>query len=272
VSRGLRRLLFVAAAAGVLAVIAATAAGALDCTEITDCLGNSVRGSISALVGVGLLAGLIFAPEIFGPILIAKGLTEAITGHDVVSGEPLDWKQRALGVLPVLGEVGQELRVGESVLQEGTALAREEQALTEAEQAANQQWLDSLPSKATPVEGAANQYEIHTTGPDNFLMEGGGEQVWADGFRVGDANVLDAKYVGLPERSPFIPDSAMPPVVRDVIVGKLNNEFARYAAVIGDSSNPARALEVITNDPRAVPFFEGLLTKYGIPGRVVVVP
>jgi hypothetical protein len=68
----------------------------VDCTEITDCLGNSVRGSISALVGVGLLAGLIFAPEIFGPILIVKGLTEAVTGQDLVTGEPLDWKLRAL--------------------------------------------------------------------------------------------------------------------------------------------------------------------------------
>ena len=86
-SRRLRRLVFVAAAAAVLVVVAATAAGALDCTEITDCLGNSVRGSISALVGVGLLAGLIFAPEIFGPILIVKGLTEAVTGQDLVTGE-----------------------------------------------------------------------------------------------------------------------------------------------------------------------------------------
>jgi hypothetical protein len=75
---------------------------------------------------VGLLAGLIFASEIFGPILIAKGLVEGVTGQDVVSGEPLDWKQRALGLLPVVGawaeegatalrvadEAGTELRVG----------------------------------------------------------------------------------------------------------------------------------------------------------------
>ncbi|HWD71866.1 MAG TPA: restriction endonuclease fold toxin-2 domain-containing protein, partial [Actinomycetota bacterium] len=107
---------------------------------------------------------------------------------------------------------------------------------------------------------------------DNFLISGGGEQVWADGFRVGDAQVLDAKYVGVPERSPFIPGSAMPPAIRATIVGKLENEMARYSAVIGDASNPTKGLEVITNDPRAVPFFQDLLTKYGIPGRVVVQP
>jgi hypothetical protein len=265
VSRTVRCLIFVAAAATVLVVVAATAAGALDCTEITDCLGNSLRGSISALVGVGLLAGLIFAPEIFGPILIAKGLTEAITGQDLVSGEPLDWKYRALGALPILGVYGQELRVG-------TSLLREEEALSQADRAASEAWLDSLPTKATPTEGAPNLYEIEKTGPNNFLMRGGGEQIWADGYSVGDANILEAKYVGTPDRSPFIPDSNAPPFLRAKVVADVEDEIRRYSAVIGDSSNPARALRVITNDERAVPFFEKLLQKYGVQGKVIVDP
>lgn len=65
---------------------------------------------------------------------------------------------------------------------------------------------------------------------------------------------------------------AMPPAIRATIVSRLENEMARYSAVIGDASNPTRGLEVITNDPRAVPFFQDLLTKYGIPGKVVVQP
>lgn len=87
-----------------------TPAWALDCTEITDCLSNSARGSLSALVGVGMLALLLFAPEIGVPLFVARGLVEGVTGEDVVSGEPLDWKMRALGLLPVAGEVAGEFK------------------------------------------------------------------------------------------------------------------------------------------------------------------
>jgi len=41
--------------------------------------------------------------------------------------------------------------------------------------------------------------------------------------------------------------------------------------VIADPEVPASALEVIVSNPRGVPFFEGLLKKFGIPGRVRVV-
>ncbi len=75
-----------------------------------------------------------------------------------------------------------------------------------------------------------------------------------------------------PERSPFIPDSNIPPFIRDKIVGEVEDEFRRYAAVLHDSNTPAKGLEVIINDPRAVPFFERLLKKYNIPGSVVVKP
>jgi hypothetical protein len=105
------------------------AAWATDCQEVTDCLSNSVRGSIAALAGVALLIGLFAAPEIFVPIVIAKGVAEAVTGRDLLTGEPLDWSQRALGVLPVFGEYGQEARVASQVLREGEALTSEEAAL-----------------------------------------------------------------------------------------------------------------------------------------------
>jgi hypothetical protein len=52
----------------------------------------------------------------------------------------------------------------------------------------------------------------------------------------------------------------------------VRKEFLRYAAVIRDPASPAVALEVITNDARAVPFFESVLAELGIPGNVVVRP
>jgi hypothetical protein len=127
--RHLWRPLLLTAASGAVAALVPHLALATDCLEITDCLANSVRGSIAALAGVALLVGLFVAPEIFGPILIAKGLAEAITGQDLLTGEHLDWTQRALGVLPVLGEYGQEARTAGQVLREGEQLTQEQAAL-----------------------------------------------------------------------------------------------------------------------------------------------
>lgn len=49
-------------------------------------------------------------------------------------------------------------------------------------------------------------------------------------------------------------------------------EFRRYAAIIAAPDTPVVALEVITNDVRAVPFLESLLRSWGIPGEVLVRP
>ncbi len=49
-------------------------------------------------------------------------------------------------------------------------------------------------------------------------------------------------------------------------------EIQRYKAVIADSSNPAEALTIITNDPRAVPTFRHLLEDQRVNGYVIVRP
>jgi hypothetical protein len=54
------------------------------------------------------------------------------------------------------------------------------------------------------------------------------------------------------------------------ILVRIKDEFLRYAAVINDPNTPAIGLEVITNEPRTVAFFENLLTRFSISGRVVV--
>jgi hypothetical protein len=81
---------------------------------------------------------------------------------------------------------------------------------------------------------------------------------------------LDAKFVGNPGRSPFIPDSNMPDFIRAKIQVNLEGEFSRYAAVINDPSNPLVGLRVITNNQDAVPYFQGLMNQFNIPGTVVV--
>lgn len=133
-----------------------------------------------------------------------------------------------------------------------------------------EEWVSSFPRKNTPTNTPKDLYEIRHTGPENIQVSGGGESIWADGIRPSDATLLETKYIGNPERSPFIAGSDAPDFIRDSVVAEVDDEFRRYAAVIHDAQTPVEALEVITNDSRAIPFFEDLLQKYGIPGRVVI--
>ncbi|HYV50144.1 MAG TPA: restriction endonuclease fold toxin-2 domain-containing protein [Myxococcaceae bacterium] len=84
--------------------------------------------------------------------------------------------------------------------------------------------------------------------------------------------LLEAKYVGDVERSPFVPGSKLPPDVRAQVRVRELAQLKRYAAVIRDPSTPAVGLEIITNEPGAVGYFEELMQEAEVPGRVVVKP
>lgn len=144
--------------------------------------------------------------------------------------------------------------------------------LTGDELAESQRYFDELPRKKTPDRTPADAYEREHTGDYNYTLRGGGEKVDADGYRVTDGGALEAKHVGNPARSPFRDDSSIPEPVREKILRQQDDEFRRYGQVVNDPSNPVRRVEVITNDPRAVPYFERLMDKYSIQGRVVVKP
>jgi hypothetical protein len=136
--------------------------------------------------------------------------------------------------------------------------------------AATQRWLDELPTKPTPSRTPADRFEIEHTGPVNYRLTGGGESVWTDGFRVSDWTALEAKHVGNPERSPYVDGSTLPEPVRAAIQADLENELQRYGAVIRSDPH-VRQLEIITNEPRAVPKFEELMQRLGVPGQVRLV-
>jgi hypothetical protein len=133
-------------------------------------------------------------------------------------------------------------------------------------------WAAGLQTQDTPARTPNDLYERAQTGTVNYLIKGGGTQVWADGVRAADAHVLEAKYIDNPARSPYIAGSACPPFVREAAQAQADKEFQRYAAVLADPNNPVHEMEVITSDKRAVAFFNGLLKKYQIRGRVVVRP
>jgi hypothetical protein len=68
----------------------------------------------------------------------------------------------------------------------------------------------------------------------------------------------------------WVPD--FPPKIRTKVVNEVENEFRRYAAVINDPTTPVVELQVIVNIEEAVPFFEGLLLQFQVPGSVMVMP
>lgn len=116
----------------------------------------------------------------------------------------------------------------------------------------------------------ASRFQLEHTGEEEFLIKGGGKEVWADGHRSSEAYLLEVKHVEKPEISPFIPGSSCSDAVRNLIRDKELDQFSRYAAVLKDPTTPAVGLEVILNDARAIPFFESLMKGLGIPGRIVI--
>ncbi|WP_407561291.1 RHS repeat-associated core domain-containing protein [Streptomyces sp. 184] len=131
----------------------------------------------------------------------------------------------------------------------------------------------SLDTRAAVGKGNSQAYQIRHCGPTEYRAAGGGERVWADGIDANTGELLDTKFVEKPGRSPFIPDSPnIPDFIRTKIVDEIDDEFARYGAVINDPANPLTGLRVITNHPDAVPFFQGKMQQHGIPGRVDLAP
>ncbi|MFF2351858.1 restriction endonuclease fold toxin-2 domain-containing protein [Kitasatospora sp. NPDC058115] len=130
----------------------------------------------------------------------------------------------------------------------------------------------SLNTGAPKGSGANQAYQIRTVGSTEYHATGGGTQVWADGLDINSSELLDAKYVGSPGRSPFVPGGKVPHFIQAKIDAKIDDEFSRYSAVVNDSGNPLTGLRVITNESGAVPYFKGLMQQHGIPGSVVVVP
>ncbi|HZH13347.1 MAG TPA: restriction endonuclease fold toxin-2 domain-containing protein [Archangium sp.] len=132
-------------------------------------------------------------------------------------------------------------------------------------------WIQKAERREAPRRTESHRFQVDHVGEEEFLVRGGGKEVWADGYRSSDAHLLDAKHVEKPDSSPFIKGSRCIERVRDSIRLKEFDQFSRYAAILKDPMTPAVGLEVILNDARAVPFFEGLMREFGIPGRLVVI-
>jgi hypothetical protein len=127
-----------------------------------------------------------------------------------------------------------------------------------------------LESRPAAGAGAARDYQVANVGPTEYRIVGGGTRVWADSVDVNTGEAVEAKYVGDASRSPYVPESDLPDSVRTRILQDQQDEFSRYARVIGDSGNPLTGLHVITNSASAGGYFGGLMSRFGIVGRITV--
>jgi hypothetical protein len=114
-----RRVLLVSTMAVVAVFAFPSTAYADNCGDLTDCY-STAQAALAALVGLSVLFGLIlsFTLDLLPGIGTIKGLIEAYTGRDLITGQELEWWERALGVLPVLGKLG---RLAEGAADAGAA-------------------------------------------------------------------------------------------------------------------------------------------------------
>jgi hypothetical protein len=133
-------------------------------------------------------------------------------------------------------------------------------------------WIEQAPKQRIRENSNALRFQVKHGGPEEILVSGGGERVWADGADLGRARLLEIKHIDSPDKSPYVPDSLCNEEIRALIREQTLDQFRRYAAVLQDKATPAVALEVITNEVRAVPFFKSLMQETGLVGDVVVKP
>jgi len=131
-------------------------------------------------------------------------------------------------------------------------------------------WMQQAKRRKARAGGEADRFQADHAGPEEFLVRGGGEEVWVDGYRASDARLLEVKHVDKPDISPFVEGSRCSEVIRDMIRKKELEQMRRYAAILKDPATPAVGLELILNDARAAPFFEALMRESGVSGRIVV--
>lgn len=199
---------------------------------------------------------------------VAKGASAAAVGTRRTAAAMREYltARRAARIAEAEAEAA---RGAGATIAEGTAVAAESAVSKVFSKAQYDEWMSALPTRPAPTT-RAGLFQRKYAGTVERQISGGGEKFFTDGIE--DSAILETKLVTDPVRSPFIPSSDIPGFLRTRIVGEIDNEFARIAKIIADPTNPMRSVRVIVSDRRAQPFFEALLKKYSIVGKVVVEP
>jgi uncharacterized membrane protein YgcG len=83
----------------VVQVLTADPAAADNCGTFADCFGQT-GSAAEAAFGLTLLAGLSLALDLIPVVGDVKGVAEAVTGRDLLTGQELEPWERALGLIP----------------------------------------------------------------------------------------------------------------------------------------------------------------------------
>ena len=125
---------------------------------------------------------------------------------------------------------------------------------------------DELKTRNNVAQREAGAYQSKTCGDTEFLIEGNGEKVWADGIDEATNHAQDAKYVGDVHKSPYVENSSAP----EFLQIKIEDELERYSKVINADDNPLEGLEIITNTEESAKYFQKLLDKFGVNGKITI--
>lgn len=147
--------------------------------------------------------------------------------------------------------------------------------LSPQQQATAVGWVRGLPSTGLTNVADWADYQRRVAGPYVYTMPTGGDiPVNADGFRPLDGAIIDAKYVKQSSCSVYNLNNGNKvfEIAYQNAFAQTDYEFKRYGQAIAYPTNEARFLEVETNDPRALPYFQFLMAEHHVPGLVRYVP
>lgn len=129
-------------------------------------------------------------------------------------------------------------------------------------------WLKSFKTKINPRKDFPDgKFEKYVTGDDiQYEIKGGNEKIWADGIKINENKVVDAKHnpgnfytMKNYETKPFLYQD-------------LESEFKRYSAIINDTTTPVNELIIYIskNNDDSIKLFEYLGNKYNVKTKVIL--
>lgn len=131
-----------------------------------------------------------------------------------------------------------------------------------------QDWLKQLKTKINPRKDLPDgKFEKYVTGDDiQFEVIGGNEKIWADGIKIKENTVVDAKH------NPGNFYTMESYNSKPFMYNDLNDEFRRYAAVVNDNSTPIDELIIYISNKNddSVKLFEYLGQKYKVKTVVIL--
>jgi hypothetical protein len=145
---------------------------------------------------------------------------------------------------------------------------------TPAQQTAAAAWANGLPSRQPNYGNADDRaYQLRVAGSPERLMSGNGTTVWADGFRSQDGAIIDAKNVRQQGCSPrSLTGLQQSDFATNMLSGKDSSELDRYGDAISNPANHAQFLELDTNDPETVGYWQFLCAEQHVKSDVRYVP